>query len=91
MKYLEMQFLLVIIKEASNFISKIFQHITVDNSAKEMIQKLIPDESCSEYLESFAKPYWMQLHLKVASRMPDTVWQNIINIIQHSGGEASPF
>ena len=60
-------------KEACNFTEKMFQHLSDDNSAKEIFEKLVPSEMLHEYIESFSKPHWMQLYLKLTSRIPDRV------------------
>ena len=76
-------------KEACSFMKKMFEHLSDDNSTKEIFKKLVPSEMLDEYMESFSKPHWMQLYLKLTSRIPDRVWQCILNISQSGGKEVS--
>ena len=70
-------------KKACELLSQIFEHIYEDKSAKDIITKLVPVDITTEYLDSFSEPYWVHLYLKISSRIPDRVWQQMLNVCQN--------
>ena len=60
-------------KKACELLSQIFEHIYEDKSAKDIITKLVPEDVRTEYFNSFSKPYWVYLYLKISSKIPDRV------------------
>ena len=76
-------------KKACELLSQIFEHIYEDKSAEDTITKLVAEDIRTEYFDSFSEPYWVHLYLKISSRIPDRIWQQLLNVCQNEEDKES--
>ena len=67
-------------KENKIIVSDVIDELAMKVGVKQALKELVSSETLQRFFKSMRSPDWVQLYLKVQSRIPDHQWQTLLNL-----------